>query len=130
MINLFRKIRKQLVGSNDFINYSKYAIGEIILIVIGILLALYLNNLNNDRAVIADQVKHFIKYYPEGNAWSDFEFARPFDYEYLLEDNYFKSINAEIISNRRWNINSLQNMILKIQKLIVAIEAELEVLTS
>jgi len=249
MANLFRNIRKQLIGSNDYIKYAKYAIGEIFLIVIGILLALYLNHLNSEstkveeqiktlkeiksnlnssiisleRAIESEQnymtynliildymnhkkpydtlldrafgtyfwtissntvsagydylkskgidlvtndqlrseisfifesellvlknenevwannlqqnisypyhVKHFIKYYPEDGASSDFEFARPFDYDLLLEDNYFKSINAEIISNRKWNINSIQNIIAKIQRLIAAIDIELGLLT-
>jgi len=57
MINIFRKTRKKLMGSNDFIKYAKYAIGEIILIVIGILLALYLNHLNTEKGVKSEQIK-------------------------------------------------------------------------
>ena len=248
MIHIFRKTRQKLMGSNNFIKYAKYAIGEVILIVIGILLALYLNHLNTERGIKAEQikilkeiksnlngsivsfdraieseqnymaynlmildymdhkkpydsildtafgtyfwtisstpvtgaydylkskgidlitndqlraeisfffesellvlknenevwannlqqnisypfhVKHFRKYYPEGNASSDFEYARPFNYELLLKDEYFKSINAEIISNRRWNINSLQETIDHIKKLVEDIDKELVLL--
>ena len=46
MIKLFRKIRKQLLGEGKTGNYFKYAIGEIILVVIGILIALQINNWN------------------------------------------------------------------------------------
>lgn len=46
MIGLFRKIRKQLADDNQFFKYSRYAIGEIILVVIGILIALQINNWN------------------------------------------------------------------------------------
>ena len=46
MINFFRKIRKQLADDNQFFKYSRYAIGEIILVVIGILIALQVNNWN------------------------------------------------------------------------------------
>tara|TARA_R110001583_G_scaffold73483_3_gene204428 strand:+ start:1039 stop:1803 length:765 start_codon:yes stop_codon:yes gene_type:complete len=50
MIKLFRNIRKKLVAENNSVNrntnYFKYAIGEIILVVIGILIALQINNWN------------------------------------------------------------------------------------
>jgi len=46
MISLFRKIRQKLLHENKLGNYLKYGIGEIILVVIGILLALQINNWN------------------------------------------------------------------------------------
>lgn len=46
MINFFRKIRYNLMAKNKTSKYLKYAIGEIILVVIGILIALQLNNWN------------------------------------------------------------------------------------
>ena len=46
MIGFFRKIRKQLADDNRFFKYSRYAIGEIVLVVIGILIALQINNWN------------------------------------------------------------------------------------
>lgn len=49
MIKFFRKIRYDLMEKNKTGNYLKYAIGEIILVMIGILLALQINNWNNDR---------------------------------------------------------------------------------
>ena len=248
MIPFFRKIRKKMAEDNRPLKYVRYAIGEIVLIVIGILLALYLNNLSTERGIKAEQikilkeiksnlnssiisfdraivseknymaynvmildyldhkkpydtildkafgtyfwtisssavtgaydylkskgidritndqlrteisylfesellvlknenevwannlqqnisypfhVKHFRKYYPDQSASTDFEYARPFNYDLLLEDAYFKSINAEIISNRRWNINSLQNTIDRVKDLIDDIDAELVVL--
>jgi len=48
MIKLFRNIRKQLLGEGKTTNYLKYAIGEIVLVVIGILIALQINNWNED----------------------------------------------------------------------------------
>jgi len=39
MINFFRKKRKKLADKNKAIKYNRYAIGEIILVVIGILIA-------------------------------------------------------------------------------------------
>ena len=46
MITLLRKIRKQLIQSNNTRKYLAYAIGEIALVVIGILIALQINNWN------------------------------------------------------------------------------------
>lgn len=46
MIEFFRKIRRNLLAENKFSKYLLYAIGEIMLVVIGILIALQLNNLN------------------------------------------------------------------------------------
>ncbi|MDT0559634.1 DUF6090 family protein [Ichthyenterobacterium sp. W332] len=49
MIKLFRKIRYNLMEQNKTGKYFKYAIGEIILVVIGILIALQINNWNQNR---------------------------------------------------------------------------------
>ncbi len=46
MIKFFRTIRKDLMEKNKTGKYLKYAIGEIVLVVIGILIALQVNNLN------------------------------------------------------------------------------------
>ncbi len=44
MIPLFRKFRQNLLENNKMGNYVKYALGEIVLVVIGILIALQINN--------------------------------------------------------------------------------------
>ena len=49
MIKFFRKIRQRLLKENDFRKYLLYAIGEIFLVVLGILIALQINNANEDR---------------------------------------------------------------------------------
>ena len=49
MISAFRKIRRQLMSQNRFSKYLLYAIGEIVLVVVGILLALQINSWNQDR---------------------------------------------------------------------------------
>ena len=49
MIKFFRKIRQNLLMENKISKYFKYAIGEIILVVIGILIALQINNWNENR---------------------------------------------------------------------------------
>ncbi|MFD2588048.1 DUF6090 family protein [Croceitalea marina] len=49
MIKFFRKIRQNLLMENKTGKYFKYAVGEIILVVIGILIALQINNWNEDK---------------------------------------------------------------------------------
>lgn len=243
MLEFFKKKRYKLLFSNKTVRYLKYALGEIALIIIGILVALYLNNLNQDQQTLALEVKllkelksnlehsiisfnrsiesekdylhanelilefldnrkpynteldkafgiyfwtvttnpvrggydflkskgidlitndslrnkisfvfetefsiiktenevwsnnlqqnisypyhveHFRKYVFNNN--NNIELAKPFNYEELLEDNKFKSINTEIISNRKWNINGLEKLITESRQLIQQIEAEL-----
>lgn len=49
MIKFFRKIRQKLLTEHKFSKYLLYAVGEIILVVIGILIALQINNWNEGR---------------------------------------------------------------------------------
>ena len=245
MIKFFRNIRKTLIVEGKIVNYLKYAIGEIVLVVIGILLALYLNNLNAISQLKKEEIKilkeiksnlnssmnsytetintesdflsknemllehfseykpydkaldhafgvyfwtvlshpvsgayenlksksldlisndslrnhisfmfeneftniinsnelwannlqvsisypyhvnHFIRYFPKGKDSLNNEYAKPMDYSTLISDKTFQSINAEIISNRRWNINSLNKLVVNIQNLIDEIDKEI-----
>jgi len=250
MINFFRNIRHRLSDESKYLKYMRYAIGEVLLIVIGILLALYLNNLDLENSLRKDQVKilnelilnldstivafertiqtetsylnhnqsiidhldqkkpytesldeqfgtyfwtvssnpvtgayeylksrglnliendslrqnlsflfesdfnvlkeenqfwsnsfqenisypyhvkNFRKYHPERTGTNDLEFAKPLNYQLLLDDPYFISINTELVGNRRWNIDSLKGLIAKIDNLKLQIEAELKRLQS
>ena len=49
MIKFFRKIRQNLLSEGKTGKYLKYAIGEIVLVVIGIMIALSINNWNEGR---------------------------------------------------------------------------------
>ncbi len=49
MLKFFRKIRQQLLSENQFTKYLLYAIGEILLVMIGILLALQVNTWNETK---------------------------------------------------------------------------------
>jgi len=51
MISLLRKIRKNLVTENRVSKYFLYAVGEIVLVVIGILLALQINTWNKEKQI-------------------------------------------------------------------------------
>ena len=246
VMHFFRKKRQILADENRLLKYTRYAVGEVLLIVVGILLALYLNNLNEEKNVRQDQVRilkelisnlnstitafertisteksylsfnqaiidhldhkapydtildksfgtyywtvstnpvkgayehlkakgldliendslrkrisflfeseftilkeenqfwsnsfqqnisypyhirHFRKYYPKQVHSENYEFAKPMNYEALLDDDYFLSMNTEIISNRRWNIRSLEGLIVKMESLKILINQELE----
>ena len=49
MIKFFRRIRQNLLSENKLSKYLLYVIGEILLVIIGILFALYINNKNTER---------------------------------------------------------------------------------
>ena len=49
MFKFFRRVRQALLSENKFSKYLLYAIGEIALVMIGILLALQVNNWNEER---------------------------------------------------------------------------------
>jgi hypothetical protein len=57
MLPFFRKIRYNLVVRSKFYRYFKYAFGEIVLVVIGILIALTINNWNENRKYRMLEVK-------------------------------------------------------------------------
>jgi len=61
MIKFFRKIRYNLMKTGKTGKYFKYAIGEIILVVIGILIALQINNWNENRKAKEKEIKLLIE---------------------------------------------------------------------
>src|SRR5210317_1371467 len=60
MIKFFRKIRQRLLSENKFSKYVFYALGEIFLVVLGILIALSINNWNTER-INNNRVKQYAK---------------------------------------------------------------------
>lgn len=61
MIKFFQKIRQGLLNENRFRKYVLYAMGEIILVVIGILFAIQLNSLNENRKEYKKEVSFLLK---------------------------------------------------------------------
>ena len=61
MIPFFRKIRKKMADDNKPLKYLRYALGEVLLIVIGILIALSINNWNTNR-----NKKEYEQFYIQG----------------------------------------------------------------
>lgn len=58
MIKFFRRIRLYLLSENKFRKYLVYAIGEIVLVVIGILIALEVNNWNERRNIEKTEIQY------------------------------------------------------------------------
>jgi hypothetical protein len=75
MVGLLKNIRRKLSDNNQFVKYSKYALGEVLLVVVGILIALQVNNWNENRVErtkelqylnrIAEDLMHDSIYYKE-----------------------------------------------------------------
>ena len=100
MIKFFRKIRQKLLSENKFSKYLIYAIGEIILVVIGILIALQVNNKNQIR-----NEKQALKNYLEKiaiNVKNDIKVA-----EFMIATRTQQSLlceqATELISKKDWS---------------------------
>jgi hypothetical protein len=61
MIKFFRKIRQGLLTENKFSKYLIYAIGEIILVVIGILIALSINTWNDQKKNTESEHRYYCR---------------------------------------------------------------------
>jgi hypothetical protein len=88
MIKLFQNIRKNLLAEGKTKKYIKYAIGEIFLVMIGILLALQVNSWNNSR-LESSKEQFFLK-----NLQSDFK-ANLAEFDVI----YKRSSQAYLASN-------------------------------
>ena len=88
MIKFFRKIRYDLMEKNKTGKYLKYAIGEIILVMIGILLALQVNNWNNNRIEQNEEKEVTAKLH------ADFKENKKVLKDFLIEVN--NQMNAQI----------------------------------
>ncbi|MDT0558750.1 DUF6090 family protein [Ichthyenterobacterium sp. W332] len=59
MIRIFRKLRHRLLFKNKFSRYILYAFGEIALVVIGILVAIQINNWNRDNTLYSQELEAY-----------------------------------------------------------------------
>tara|TARA_R100000306_G_scaffold28761_1_gene31842 strand:- start:39 stop:800 length:762 start_codon:yes stop_codon:yes gene_type:complete len=60
MLRFFRRIRQNLLAEKKFTKYLFYALGEIILVVIGILIAFAINNANQKRLTVKNEVTYLM----------------------------------------------------------------------
>ena len=101
MIKFFRKIRQNLLSKNKFTKYLIYAIGEIILVVIGILIALSINSWNQgriDKKSESKYLKDIKKEIQNNNSILDFYIKNrlPYKIEGLLSAKKYSEENIEI----------------------------------
>ncbi len=81
MIRFFRHIRKKLMEQNKIRIYSLYAIGEILLVVIGILIALQVNTWNENRKVANEEQAILVR------LLDDLEFAKTQSERFIQREN-------------------------------------------
>ena len=110
MIKFFRHIRKKLADDNKPMKYLRYAIGEIVLVMLGILLALQVNNWNENRKVQKNEIKLVEQLLEDAKADSVFFESRVLFQKIrdtLFNDiiNVSKNISVDSISKRRVNDN-------------------------
>lgn len=60
MLKVFNQIRKDLIKRKKVEQYLLYALGEIILVVIGILIALWVSNLDDERIIREREARYLI----------------------------------------------------------------------
>ena len=89
MIKFFRHIRQNLIMENKTSKYLKYAIGEIVLVVIGILIALQVNNWNEVRKLKIEEQNTLRKLQRESEMIVDYLTLMCNSY-----DNYLTEIEA------------------------------------
>jgi hypothetical protein len=104
MIKFFRHIRKTLLNEGKTSKYFKYAIGEIVLVVIGILIALQINTWNENRKQIDTQnaIYLIVKEDLETDI-SDFEsFIQEYD---TLQKPAFEAVLLNELTKEDWKNN-------------------------
>ena len=85
MIPFFRKIRKKLADDNKPLKYARYAIGEIVLVVIGILIALQVNNYNEKRK---KRILHYL-WNEDEHLFFDYDFVNRKQSEYVSATSFY-----------------------------------------
>ncbi|HAT67785.1 MAG TPA: hypothetical protein DCS66_24830 [Flavobacteriaceae bacterium] len=106
MIKFFRKIRQKLLSENKFNKYLLYAMGEIILVVIGILIALQINNWNelkSERVIENTYMKNLLEDLEDDLVIYD-KFQDSNQEVYMLIDSIIPGLKSE---NRKNNVGKL-----------------------
>ncbi len=106
MIKFFRKIRFDLMKKNKTGKYLKYAIGEIVLVVIGILIALQINNWNENRK--SEITKHVLLQELKQEFQENLKLIEEHDIETTKSNDYLiKVLNYSAGKEKRMTSDSL-----------------------
>lgn len=114
MLKYFREIRNKLVKEGNLKKYLAYAIGEIMIVVVGILLALYLDNQNQERSNKRLENQYYQSMKDQLNK----------DLDIIIDEMYYNqtyldqlSFAEKIISlNDRTNLDTLGKIVLNMVK--------------
>jgi len=93
MVKIFRKIRQKLASENKIMAYLRYAVGEILLVVIGILIALQVNNWNKNEGQKSEEHNALI------NLKQDFSYNKKQLDSLIVKTNFFVEIGVEILKH-------------------------------
>ena len=94
MLRFFRQIRQRLLTENRFSKYLLYAVGEILLVVIGILIALRINLYKEVEQRVLNE--HYVNYYKpmiiEAFKTVDKTDLIPIDYATFIENQEYRQV--------------------------------------
>lgn len=109
MINFFRKIRKGLLTENKFSKYLLYAFGEIVLVVIGIIIALQINSWNQSRKQFNNELELYAEIYDDLNSeyYKIKRNSRQFDNYSKVFSHIYKETIGDADYNPELNYNFL-----------------------
>ena len=92
MLNFLRKKRRNLIAERNLKSYLVFASGEILLVMIGILLALQVNNWNEKKKMIKEESKYLQRIYSDLETDSSYFSQRIIQSNQEI-DNYYKFIH-------------------------------------
>ena len=109
MINFLRRIRRELINENKTSIYLVYAVGEVVLVVFGILIALQLDNLNENRKSEASQNQLLIRIVSDLD--HDINFFKEIDSIYQNDLNEIEYVIEQALSQKNSKLNSTKQMV-------------------
>ena len=116
MLPVFRKARNELMNQKNFKQYLAYAIGEIVLIVVGILLALQISNWNDARKANRTN-KQLLAQLLEENDVNKMDLLSDQHYRDTIVDTYYNFHTFLNNSNIEQEVNNLQEYLASILRI-------------